>query len=88
MILIEPLSYFEFVYLLEHARGVVTDSGGVQEETTVLGVPCITLRLNTERPETISSGTNELVGDDLARLVVLLKSIKSGTWRKGTVPDL
>jgi UDP-N-acetylglucosamine 2-epimerase (non-hydrolysing) len=57
--MIDPLSYFQFVYLLKHAKGVVTDSGGIQEETTVLNVPCITLRKNTERPETVTEGTNE-----------------------------
>ncbi|RZL15939.1 MAG: UDP-N-acetylglucosamine 2-epimerase (non-hydrolyzing), partial [Pedobacter sp.] len=61
---VEPLSYLEFNYLVERAKLVVTDSGGITEETTVLGVPCITLRNNTERPETISIGTNELIGTD------------------------
>lgn len=86
--LIEPLSYFEFVYLLKHSIGVITDSGGVQEETTVLEIPCVTLRLNTERPETILIGTNELIGDDLAKLVQALKKIKSGSWKQGSRPEL
>jgi UDP-N-acetylglucosamine 2-epimerase (non-hydrolysing) len=86
--MIEPMSYLEFMYLLENAAGVITDSGGIQEETTVLGVPCITLRANTERPETISDGTNELIGDDMERLVSILNKIKSGTSKKGKVPDL
>jgi UDP-N-acetylglucosamine 2-epimerase (non-hydrolysing) len=88
IILAEPMSYLEFMYLLEHAAGVITDSGGVQEETTVLGVPCITLRPNTERPETVSEGTNELIGDDVDKLVARLNRIKSGTLKKGRVPDL
>ncbi|MBC7981821.1 UDP-N-acetylglucosamine 2-epimerase (non-hydrolyzing) [Candidatus Parcubacteria bacterium] len=88
IVLIDPLSYFEFIYLIEHATAVITDSGGVQEETTVLNVPCITLRPNTERPETITVGTNELVGDDLQKLSESLKKVKSGTLKKGSVPDL
>jgi UDP-N-acetylglucosamine 2-epimerase (non-hydrolysing) len=61
LILAEPLPYLEFIYLVKNAKAVITDSGGVQEETTVLGVPCMTLRNNTERPETSLVGTNELV---------------------------
>lgn len=64
IVVCEPLSYLEFIFLLKHARAAVTDSGGVQEETTVLGVPCITLRTTTERPETVTMGTNVLVGTD------------------------
>lgn len=85
---IDPLSYFEFVYLLQHAKGVITDSGGVQEETTVLKIPCITLRSNTERPETITEGTNELIGDDFEKLLQSLTKINSGTWKKGQIPEL
>ena len=59
-----PQPYLEFNYLVRHARGVTTDSGGVTEETTVMGVPCVTLRGTTERPETVSIGTNELIGTD------------------------
>ena len=88
IILVEPLSYLEFIYLIENAAGVITDSGGVQEETTVLNVPCITLRANTERPETITDGTNELIGDNLLKLGEALDKIKSGTSKKGRVPDL
>ena len=58
----EPQSYLEFNYLVKHAKAVITDSGGITEEATVMGVPCMTLRDNTERPETIAIGTNELVG--------------------------
>jgi UDP-N-acetylglucosamine 2-epimerase (non-hydrolysing) len=67
--LTEPLGYLEFIALEADARVVLTDSGGVQEETTVLGVPCLTLRDNTERPITIDQGTNQLVGRDPARII-------------------
>src|SRR5690606_37489919 len=62
--MVDPLGYLEFNYLVERAKAVVTDSGGITEETTVMGVPCMTLRDNTERPETITEGTNELIGTD------------------------
>jgi UDP-N-acetylglucosamine 2-epimerase (non-hydrolysing) len=84
----EPLSYLEFIYLLKEAKGVITDSGGVQEETTVLGVPCITLRNNTERPETVSLGTNELIGENTDNLKRALNQISMGEWKKGTIPAL
>jgi UDP-N-acetylglucosamine 2-epimerase (non-hydrolysing) len=67
--LVEPLGYLSFMDLLEHSRVVLTDSGGIQEETTMLGVPCLTLRDNTERPITLRAGTNQLVGTDPANLV-------------------
>jgi UDP-N-acetylglucosamine 2-epimerase (non-hydrolysing) len=66
--LVDPLGYLDFVGLMESARVVLTDSGGIQEETTILGVPCLTLRENTERPITITHGTNQLVGTDPARI--------------------
>jgi UDP-N-acetylglucosamine 2-epimerase (non-hydrolysing) len=66
--LVDPLGYLEFMGLIEQSAGVLTDSGGVQEETTVLGVPCFTLRDNTERPVTVSEGTNTLLGLDPARI--------------------
>ena len=67
--LTEPLGYLDFLKLMAHARLVLTDSGGIQEETTVLGVPCLTLRNNTERPVTVEQGTNELVGLDPERII-------------------
>jgi UDP-N-acetylglucosamine 2-epimerase (non-hydrolysing) len=77
--LTEPLGYLDFMKLTAHARLVLTDSGGIQEETTVLGVPCLTLRANTERPVTVSEGTNVLVGMDSARIVQAgLAAIHSG----------
>jgi UDP-N-acetylglucosamine 2-epimerase (non-hydrolysing) len=86
--LIEPLSYLEFNYLVERAKVVITDSGGVTEETTVLGVPCITLRDNTERPETVSIGTNELIGTNPKNIAPSLIKLFSGDWKQGSIPDL
>jgi len=83
---IDPLGYLEFNYLVKHARGVITDSGGITEETTVLGVPCLTLRDNTERPETITIGTNELIGTDPSKLPPALARLLAGQWKKGAIP--
>ena len=83
---IDPLGYLEFNFLVKHARGVITDSGGITEETTVLGVPCLTLRDNTERPETITIGTNELIGTDPAKLAPALARLIAGQWKKGAIP--
>jgi len=85
--LIEPLGYLEFNYLVQHARAVITDSGGITEETTVMGIPCMTLRDNTERPETITIGTNELVGTDPKNIAPALDKLFSGTWKKGGIPE-
>lgn len=82
----EPLSYLEFNYLVKNAKGVVTDSGGITEETTVLDVPCITLRDNTERPETIEVGTNELAGTNPDNIVPYLEKLMNGDWKKGGIP--
>jgi len=84
----EPLSYLEFIFLIKNTKGVITDSGGVQEETTYLHVPCITLRQNTERPETVSIGTNEIIGDDLNLLKKKIAEIESGGWKTGDIPQL
>ena len=84
---IDSLGYLEFMYLVNYAAGVITDSGGIQEETTVLQIPCLTLRKNTERPETVSLGTNELI-PDLSLLKNNLKKIATGQWKKGTIPEL
>ena len=81
--MIEPLSYLEFNYLVERAKAVITDSGGITEETSVLRVPCLTLRDNTERPETITLGTNELIGTNLENLKPFLDTLFSGNWKKG-----
>lgn len=83
---VDPLSYLEFNYLVKHARGVITDSGGITEETTVLGVPCLTLRDNTERPETVAIGTNELIGTNPANLPPALARLMAGQWKTGSIP--
>jgi UDP-N-acetylglucosamine 2-epimerase (non-hydrolysing) len=86
--LVDPQPYLEFNYLVRHAKAVITDSGGVTEETTVMGVPCLTLRNNTERPETITMGTNELIGTDPAALKPALDRLFAGQWKRGSVPAL
>ncbi|MBI5246008.1 MAG: UDP-N-acetylglucosamine 2-epimerase (non-hydrolyzing) [Elusimicrobia bacterium] len=84
----EPLGYLEFLALQSRAAFVVTDSGGIQEETTYLGVPCLTVRKNTERPVTVTLGTNELVGTDVGVLRMRAQTIIEGSWKKGKVPPL
>lgn len=86
--LLEPLPYLEFLALQKRACAVITDSGGVQEETTYLGIPCITLRENTERPITVTLGTNVIVGQDVARLRDELNTAVNGQWKRGRVPPL
>lgn len=83
-----PMGYLEFNYLVKHAKAVITDSGGITEESTVLGVPCMTLRSNTERPETVSMGTNELLGTDPAAIGPAMQRLFAGQWKKGRVPPL
>jgi UDP-N-acetylglucosamine 2-epimerase (non-hydrolysing) len=85
--LVDPQPYLEFNYLVKHAKAVITDSGGITEETTVLGVPCLTLRDSTERPETVTIGTNELIGTDPAVLAPALDKLFSGQWKKGAIPE-
>ena len=86
--ILDPLSYLEFLAMQSRATVVITDSGGIQEETTYLGVPCLTLRENTERPVTVSLGTNVLVGRDADKLRSELSRILAGQAKKGTVPPL
>ena len=86
--LLEPQGYLTFLALQRDARLVITDSGGVQEETTFLGVPCLTLRPNTERPITLTQGTNTLVGHDLVRLQREVEGILAGRVKSGTSPPL
>jgi UDP-N-acetylglucosamine 2-epimerase (non-hydrolysing) len=86
--LLEPLPYIEFLSLQRRATLVITDSGGIQEETTYLGVPCLTLRNNTERPVTVDMGTNTLVGQDPLLLVSETERILEGNGKKGTIPPL
>jgi UDP-N-acetylglucosamine 2-epimerase (non-hydrolysing) len=86
--LVEPLGYLEFLALQSKAKLVITDSGGVQEETTYLGVPCLTARENTERPITVTCGTNILVGRDVERLRSEARAILGGNAKRGSVPEL
>jgi UDP-N-acetylglucosamine 2-epimerase (non-hydrolysing) len=87
LIIVDPQPYLEFNHLVRHAKGVITDSGGVTEETTVLGVPCITLRDSTERPETVTQGTNELIGSDPIALKPTLDRLFAGQWKRGSIPE-
>jgi len=86
IILLEPLPYLDFLGLMSKAKVVVTDSGGIQEETTYLGVQCITVRDNTERPITVESGTNHLVGTDLEKVITTFHEILNGRIKKGRIP--
>jgi UDP-N-acetylglucosamine 2-epimerase (non-hydrolysing) len=86
ILMIDPQGYHEFIYLVKNAKGIITDSGGITEEATVLHVPCLTMRNSTERPETVTIGTNELVGDDLDKLALYLQKIIAGDWKKGEIP--
>jgi UDP-N-acetylglucosamine 2-epimerase (non-hydrolysing) len=86
--MIEPLGYLEFNYLVENAKAVITDSGGITEETTVMGIPCMTLRNNTERPETVNVGTNELIGTNPKAIKPAMEKLFSGNWKKGSIPEL
>jgi UDP-N-acetylglucosamine 2-epimerase (non-hydrolysing) len=88
LMLCEPLGYLEFLWLQQHAAVVLTDSGGIQEETTFLHVPCLTLRENTERPVTCEIGTNQLVGRDMERVEREVGRIVRGEARRGEVPAL
>jgi UDP-N-acetylglucosamine 2-epimerase (non-hydrolysing) len=86
--LLDPLGYVEFIRLMVSAKFVMTDSGGIQEETTFFGIPCLTLRDNTERPSTVEVGTNRLVGTDPDVIEKSIQEIMSGKWKKGVVPPL
>ncbi len=83
-----PMPYLEFIRLLRDAAIVLTDSGGIQEETTVMGVPCATLRPNTERPVTVTAGTNELVPRDPVAIAEAVEKALDGRWKKGSIPPL
>ncbi len=86
--IVDPMGYLEFNYLVERAKAVVTDSGGITEETTVMGVPCITLRDNTERPETCTVGTNMLIGTRPEAIKPALDRLFAGEWKQGAIPAL
>lgn len=88
LFIIDPMGYLEFNYLVKYSKAVITDSGGITEETTVMGVPCITLRDNTERPETVTVGTNELIGTNPAAIKPALEKLFAGLWKKGGIPEL
>jgi len=83
----QPLGYLEFNFLVKNSLAVLTDSGGITEETTVMGVPCITLRDTTERPETSIVGTNELVGTNPELIKKALEKLFAGNWKKGSIPE-
>lgn len=86
--LVDPQPYLEFNYLVRNAKAVITDSGGITEETTVMNVPCITLRDTTERPETVTVGTNELIGTDPKNIKPMVDVVFDAKWKKGSIPAL
>lgn len=88
VLLVDPQPYLEFNYLVKHAKAVITDSGGITEETTVMNVPCLTMRDSTERPETVTIGTNELIGTNPAALRPAMDRLFAGAWKRGSVPEL
>ena len=86
--IVDPMGYLEFNYMVKHCKAVITDSGGITEETTVMGIPCITLRDNTERPETCTIGTNELIGTNPDAIKPALDKLFADQWKKGGIPEL
>jgi UDP-N-acetylglucosamine 2-epimerase (non-hydrolysing) len=82
------LGYLEFNYLVNSSFAVITDSGGITEETTVLGIPCMTLRDSTERPETCTIGTNVLLGTNPRSIQPAMSRLFKGDWKKGEIPQL
>ena len=74
--------------MIKHAKAIITDSGGITEEASVLNIPCMTLRNSTERPETITMGTNELIGTEPSNMLPFLKQLQSGKWKKAVIPPL
>lgn len=88
LVLVGPLGYFEFLKLVSSSKAVITDSGGIQEETTYLGVSCLTVRPNTERPVTITEGTNTLLRLNVGEILEQVEKIEGGVYKKGKVPDL
>jgi len=88
LILSEPLGYLDFLHLMSNASLMITDSGGIQEETTILGIPCLTARENTERPITITHGTNRLVGVNSAEIAAAARQVLTGTKPRMAAPDL
>ena len=88
LVLTKPLGYLDFLALIKHSKVVLTDSGGLQEETTSLGIPCITLRDNTERPITIEQGTNVLVGNKTEKITIEWENICRNGGKSGRIPEL
>ena len=88
LFLLDPLGYNDFLYLWKDATLVLTDSGGLQEETTALKIPCITMRENTERPITAECGSNELVGIDTEKMFALVNNALAGKWKESTIPEM
>jgi UDP-N-acetylglucosamine 2-epimerase (non-hydrolysing) len=86
--ILHPLGYIEFIAHVSHATVVLTDSGGIQEETTFLGIPCITLRTNTERPVTVDVGTNIIAGHDVNIVARHIRRVLEGSHKKGQIPEL
>lgn len=86
IIFIDPQSYLEFIFLIKNAKGIITDSGGITEEATMLNIPCLTMRDSTERPETVLLGTNELIGADFDKLKKCMQTIIDGDWKEGRIP--
>jgi UDP-N-acetylglucosamine 2-epimerase (non-hydrolysing) len=84
----EPIGYLDFVSLISRSKLVLTDSGGLQEETTALGIPCLTLRENTERPITVTEGTNTIVGTDKDLIISLSKEVVKNGGKSGRIPEL
>jgi UDP-N-acetylglucosamine 2-epimerase (non-hydrolysing) len=83
-----PLGYLDFLCLMDHARLILTDSGGIQEESTILGVPCLTLRENTERPVTVEQGTNQIVGRDPKKILAAAARVLEGERQPVKAPEL
>jgi UDP-N-acetylglucosamine 2-epimerase (non-hydrolysing) len=88
LLTIEPLGYIDFIKLVKESKFVVTDSGGIQEETTILRIPCLTMRDNTERPVTLKEGTNYLVGRNKKKIMKYISDILKGRSKKGSTPML
>jgi UDP-N-acetylglucosamine 2-epimerase (non-hydrolysing) len=86
--ILDPIGYLDFLKLIASARVVLTDSGGIQEETTILKVPCLTLRENTERPITLEVGSNRLVGSDPAKIIAAYRDIMTGRAADSEIPPL
>ena len=86
--LLGPMGYHDFLCLTSQAKVIVTDSGGLQEESTALGVPCLTMRENTERPITVDMGTSTLIGSSPAKLDEYLQKVIAGSYKEGSCPDL